>query len=45
MWATGIIMYILLTGKHPFYKEGDSVEEYSKKMLNPQFEFTEGVSE
>lgn len=38
-------MYTLLTGRHPFYKEGDSIETYSRRILNPEFTFPEGVSE
>ena len=28
-------MYMLLTGKHPFYKKEDKTDKYVRKMLNP----------
>ena len=36
IWATGIIMYELLTGgKHPLYNQGeDNQETYKKKLTN-----------
>jgi serine/threonine protein kinase len=34
IWATGIIMHILLAGKHPFYdKDKDSVYSLKEKLL------------
>lgn len=38
MWACGIIMYILLEGKHPLYEPGiDDEKSYIKKLLNPKW--------
>ena len=38
MWALGIIVFQMLTGKHPFYLSGDTDETYihriSKTMLD-----------
>jgi len=45
IWAAGIIMYTLLTGRHPFYKERDNIDEYTDKVLNGRFEFPGEVSE
>lgn len=44
MWAAGIILYTLLTGAHPFYKEGDTIEQFAAKMLNPRFTFPKNTS-
>lgn len=38
-------MYILFTGKHPLYENGDSTEKYIEKLLNPQFAFPGSLSE
>ena len=33
IWSIGILMYMLLNkGEHPFYKKGDSKEEFIKKL-------------
>ena len=32
MWALGIIVFQMLTGKHPFYKSGDSEESYTQRI-------------
>ena len=32
MWAMGIIMFQILTGKHPFYVKGDTEETYIKRI-------------
>ena len=35
VWAVGIIMHIILTGKHPFYvKEHDNLESFRKKLIS-----------
>eukprot|EP01022_Parablepharisma_sp_SALTPOND_P033504 TRINITY_DN88881_c1_g1_i1.p1 TRINITY_DN88881_c1_g1~~TRINITY_DN88881_c1_g1_i1.p1 ORF type:complete len:673 (+),score=32.44 TRINITY_DN88881_c1_g1_i1:88-2019(+) len=35
IWAAGIIMYILLAGKHPFYQRKEKTTKYLTKMINP----------
>jgi serine/threonine protein kinase len=35
IWAAGIIMYVLLMGKHPFYKREEKTRKYVGKMMNP----------
>ena len=32
IWACGMIMYLLLTGKHPFHEKGDTENSYLKKL-------------
>lgn len=32
MWAVGIILYEVLTGKHPFFYYKDTQAEYVKKI-------------
>jgi serine/threonine protein kinase len=33
MWAVGIIMYLLIEGKHPLYESGvDNAQTYQKKL-------------
>jgi len=39
IWAVGIIMYIVIAGKHPLYIEGDNKEIYGKKLENPTWHF------
>ena len=39
IWSCGIIMYILLSGKYPFY--GSSEEEITKKILVGNFDFND----
>ena len=47
IWSCGVIMYILLSGKYPFY--GNSEEEITKKILVGNYDFNdkhfENVSE
>ena len=31
-WAVGIIVFQMLTGKHPFYTNGDTEETYIEKI-------------
>lgn len=38
-------MYILITGKHPIYVYGDTVEKYKARVINPKYEFTKRFSE
>ncbi len=44
VWAVGLILYILLVGKHPFYSEGDTRETYAAKLTKPVFAFPPQVS-
>lgn len=39
IWSCGIILYILLTGKHPLYTPGDDRASYFKKLENPVWEY------
>lgn len=40
MWALGIIMFQILTGKHPFYVKGDTEETYIKRISESRIEKT-----
>ena len=40
MWALGIIMFQMLTGKHPFYIKGDTEETYIKRISKNPLEKT-----
>ena len=40
MWALGIIMFQILTGKHPFYVKGDTEETYIKRISESPIEKT-----
>ena len=39
-----MIMYILLTGRHPLYKNGEGIEAYTVKLKNPIWDFSKGFS-
>lgn len=39
IWSSGIIMYALLTGKHPLYDPKDTKETLLQKILNPSWKF------
>eukprot|EP00826_Nyctotherus_ovalis_P014245 TRINITY_DN1394_c0_g1_i9.p2 TRINITY_DN1394_c0_g1~~TRINITY_DN1394_c0_g1_i9.p2 ORF type:complete len:150 (-),score=50.61 TRINITY_DN1394_c0_g1_i9:904-1353(-) len=41
IWAAGVVMYILMIGKHPFYKKEDDTEEYARKTRTEQLRFPE----
>jgi serine/threonine protein kinase len=54
MWGLGVILYIMLTGAHPFDLEGDSSdEEVEKRIMNEKYyqvplrgsDFTQHLSE
>lgn len=39
LWSVGIISYILLAGRHPLFKEGDTLESYWQRLKGAQWEF------
>ncbi len=45
IWATGMIMYMLLEGRHPLYQPGDQAADYLRKIEAPAFEFSDTFSE
>ena len=45
IWASGIIMYYLLTGKHPIWKEGINKLQMEQLMKTKKaFEFPSSIS-
>ena len=38
IWSCGIIMYILLTGKHPLLSAQDDANSFLQKLINPKWE-------
>ncbi len=38
VWASGIIMHMILTGKHPFFNRGDSEKTYIQRITNDNLE-------
>jgi serine/threonine protein kinase len=40
MWALGIIVFQMLTGKHPFYKSGDTEESYTNRISKTELNKT-----
>lgn len=45
MWACGIIMYMLIEGKHPLYDPiNDNETSFTNKLRNPVFSFTSNFS-
>eukprot|EP01022_Parablepharisma_sp_SALTPOND_P017610 TRINITY_DN2841_c0_g1_i1.p1 TRINITY_DN2841_c0_g1~~TRINITY_DN2841_c0_g1_i1.p1 ORF type:complete len:334 (-),score=4.27 TRINITY_DN2841_c0_g1_i1:549-1550(-) len=40
-----MIMYILITGKHPIYQSGDELDKYLAKIKAPEWKFPESFSE
>jgi calcium/calmodulin-dependent protein kinase I len=44
IWSIGIIMYIILVGKHPLFVKGESFESYATKLKDPKWEFPPGFS-
>ena len=45
IWSCGIIMYTLLTAKHPLTRSNETPASYAEKLKDPQWKFTEKVSE
>jgi serine/threonine protein kinase len=39
MWSCGIIMYILLTGKHPLWKEGENTKIFKGRLDKLDWKF------
>ena len=33
IWATGLIMYELISGYHPLWEKGETKEEYKEKTI------------
>ena len=45
VWASGIIMYYMLTGRHPIWKEGISKIQMEQTMKNcPEFDYPSSMS-
>ena len=40
IWALGIIVFQMLTGKHPFYKDGDTEKSYVKRICSANIDVT-----
>lgn len=40
MWALGIIVFQMLSGKHPFYIDGDTEHSYVQRICKDSFEQT-----
>jgi serine/threonine protein kinase len=45
MWACGIIMYMLIEGRHPLYETGDSEVKFLEKLKNPDWKFSSCFTE
>lgn len=39
IWSCGIVMYILLTGKHPLYTKSDTIQTYFAKLKSISWKF------
>ena len=37
MWPVGIILYEILSGRHPFYVSGDNPTDYTKHISNLRY--------
>ncbi|CAK65635.1 unnamed protein product (macronuclear) [Paramecium tetraurelia] len=44
VWATGIIMYQLLQGVHPFYKQDSTKQQYLQTILEKPLQFKKPIS-
>mgnify|MGYP000844790505 FL=1 len=38
IWSCGIIMYILLTGRHPLLRRQDNTKTFLQKLTNPNWD-------
>ncbi|CDW80264.1 protein kinase domain containing protein [Stylonychia lemnae] len=45
MWACGVIMYKVLTGEHPFYKNGDDEKSYINRIAHQELKTKVQLSE
>jgi len=45
IWSCGLIMYILIEGRHPLYNDGDRSEAYANKLMDPKWQFSENFTE
>ncbi|CAD8112687.1 unnamed protein product [Paramecium primaurelia] len=45
VWATGIIMYQLLQGVHPFYKQDSTKQQYLQNILEKPLQFKKPISQ
>jgi calcium/calmodulin-dependent protein kinase I len=39
MWSCGVILFMMISGSHPFYKEGDNAESYFDRLNTATIEF------
>ena len=45
MWSSGIVMFELITGVHPFYKIGDNKQSITDKLSKiKEFQYPSTVS-
>ncbi|CAG9328796.1 unnamed protein product [Blepharisma stoltei] len=45
IWSCGILMYILIAGKHPLMEPKESVRSYLRKLENPHWKFPANFSD
>ena len=45
IWSCGIIMYTLITSKHPLARSNETPVTYAEKLKNPRWRFPESFSE
>ena len=38
IWATGLILYMLIVGEHPLRRKGESKEDYIRKLKEGNIE-------
>jgi calcium/calmodulin-dependent protein kinase I len=39
MWSCGLILFMMISGSHPFYREGDNAESYFNRLNTATIEF------
>lgn len=42
MWSCGVIMCMMISGSHPFYREGDNPETYFSRLNTASIDFPKG---